>query len=47
MTTLRNPKPDSRDTSMVDVSQIINKWMRSGVPLVGCGDLSEAAHGNL
>ena len=23
----------------------LNKWMRSGVPLVVCGDLSEAAHG--
>ena len=33
--------------SRIDTSRITNKWMRLGVPLVGCGDLSEAAHENL
>ena len=31
----------------MDPSRITNKWIRLGVPLVGCGDLSEAAHGKL
>ena len=31
-------------TIMIQGSQITNKWMILGVPLVGCGDLSEAAH---
>ena len=29
------------------LGQINNKWMRLGVPLVGYGDPSEAAHRNL
>ena len=28
-------------------SRITNKWMRLGVPLVGCGEGSEVAHGKL
>ena len=28
------------------LGQINNKWMRLGVPLVGCGDPSEAPPGN-
>ena len=32
---------------LVKLSRITNKWMKLGVPLVGCGDCSAAAHGKL
>ena len=32
---------------IVLLSRITNKWMKLGVPLVGCGDYSTAAHGKL
>ena len=28
-------------------SRITNKWVKLGVPLVGCGDSSDVAHENL
>ena len=32
---------------IVSPSRITNKWMRLGVPLVGCGECSDVAHGKL